>query len=403
MSRWEYTITVAGTPVNGCDVLTPLTIRHGRTAAGTQPDTPTCEFDWDADQPPGQLGDPITVTASLADDGPQWVYDAADNYTYDSAAYVWDNAWSVPVGPRFTGRIHQLAAVEAGGVVTGYRVVALGLQTDWGYKHVVTARPQETAIARVQGIAAAAGTTVTILGSDTVTLVADQVDQSALAGWQEVCASSGGLIWQACDGAMRYGAADHRQTNPVGVLPCPDILDGLEWTLDVESVINHVTVRWGTNSQNTHRSDPSITVWGERHADVPTMAAAQADADQLGLLILARRAQPYWLMPGVLVDATDATRATQLVLAGLEVGSIILAPIPTEPGPVPITDYGSWLVEGWSETADTDGHTYMSLYLTDATRWAETRLRTWAEAKTATWAAEQAGSWLDALIVEGTT
>lgn len=404
MSGWQYTITVAGHPVNVCDALTPLTITHGRVAAGTQPDAPSCTFDWDADQPPGALGDPIQVSATIVDEGPTWVYDAPDNYTYDSAAFVYDNLWAAPAGPRFTGRIHQLEAVEADGIITGYRVTCVGGQADWGYKHLTATRPQETDVARVQAIAAAAGTTVTVLGSQTIMLSADTQDTTALAWWQDVCASSGGLLWQARDGGIRYGAADHRRTNPLGILPCEDIADGLTWTLDMDAVLNHLTVSWGpegSQTQNTHRDDPSIARWGERHADVPTVCASQADADQLALLILARRAQPYWIMPGVTVDATAAARPVRQLLARLEVGSIILVPIPTNPGPVPVTSYGSWLVEGWTETADIDGHTYLQLHLTDAARWVTTRLRTWQEAKSATWGQEAAGSWLDALIVEG--
>ena len=405
MSDWRYTVTIGGQPVDNATVPRPLTIRHGRATTATQPDAPTCELTWWGEEFPGQLGDTVAVSLTIVGTGPEWVYDAADNYTWDSPDFVYDNLWAAPAGPRFVGRILQLVAAETHGHVTEWRAVCLGGQADWGHTAVLVSRPPETDIQRVQGIAAAAAAPVTVLGADTVTLAADVVDRTALDGWQQVCASSGGLIWQARDGRMMYGAADHRRTDPVGVLPASEIVDGLDWALDVDSVLNHLTVSWGpegSQTQNTHTDAASITRWGQRHADVPTLAAAQPDADQLALLILARRSAPYWVMPAVLVDVTAAPRPVQHLIAGLDVGSIILAPIPVAPAPTPATEYGAWLVEGWVEVAADDGHTYLQLYLADAARWAQTRLRTWAEARTYTWAQEKTGSWLDALVMEGT-
>jgi hypothetical protein len=301
--------------------------------------------------------------------------------------------------PRFTGTITGLAAVEQGGQVTGWDVRATGTQARLGVTPVLLDRPAETDVARVQAIATAAGTPLTVAGTPGVTLAADTIDRDALSALHQVCESSAGMIWQARDGGIWYGAADHRDQPPTSLLPAGAVVDGITWDEDIEGIVNHVTVKWGPENaqqQNTHRDQPSIDRWGMRHADVNTMCADQVNADQLGLLILARRKDPYFRMPGVLLDVdalsvVDFTTATML-----EVSTPVLLPVLPTPSPTPAQPTG-WVVEGWVERWTVDGH-WMQLAVSDAARSISSGLRSWADVAGQPWSVWAAGSWLEQLV-----
>lgn len=403
MSVGAYRLTIAGQEMDIGNVPVPLTITHGRSSAATQPDAPDCQFSWLHIDPPGAIGDTVVVSASLLDSGLTWIYDAPNNYMYDSPDYVWDNAWTLDVGPRFVGRMSGLAAREVDGRIVEWAVRCVGEQGTIARLDVLADRPAETDVARVQAIAAAAGFPITIDGTPGLTLAADTLDRgSALDAIQEICESSGGLVWQDKAGRMHYGTADHRQADPTWTLSAGAIVDGLQWRSDIESLINHITLRWGpegAQSEHTISEAGSMAMpWGKRHVDVTTLAATQADADQLGALILARRAWPFWLMDTVMADGRHADRPDTITLTHIDVGTIILIPAPTEPDTTP-SEWTAWVVEGWTETA-TESGAELQLSVSDAARWGQTRLRTWQEARGYTWAQEAAGTWLDALIWE---
>jgi hypothetical protein len=214
-----------------------------------------------------------------------------------------------------------------------------------------------------------------------------------------VCASTGGLLFQARDGQVTYGTAHHRETLQVQTLECDVISDGLEWAQSTDDIINEVTAKWATGETTFVDTPSTEMVWGVRHADVTVPALAEADAEQLAQLILRRRAWPYWSSPSVLVFADDLDESGKAAVAGIEVSSGVLLPLPIhEPGPVP-SDLSLGVVEGWVETWDTSGHT-IQYAVSDAARWNDTRLRTWDEMATETWGYWAAGDWSDQLIKE---
>jgi len=364
---WQVSVHVAGVALDTSIIPVPLEVTHGRSSGGTQPDAPVCSFLFDGPEPPGQEGDEVTV---------------AD--------------WG---SPRFYGRIVSVEAFEFGGQIVRWQVRAVGGQARLGVTPVLLTRPAESDVARVQAIATAAGVIINVAGTPGVTLAADAIDRSALAALHQVCESSAGLIWQSRDGALWYGAADHREPEPVAVVPAGAILDGVKWRRDLDAIVNHVTVKWGpegAQTQNTHRDDASITRWGLRHVDITTLCADQVNADQLALMVLARRKNPFWTMPGIVLPMDAMTAVDRESVQSLEVGTGVLLPIGLQPDRTP-APVAAWTVEGWQEQWDESGHTLV-LAVTDRARSSAAGLRTWETAALGTWADWAAGSWLDQLV-----
>jgi hypothetical protein len=319
-----------------------------------------------------------------------------------------------------------------------------------------------------------------------------------------VCASTGGLFWQARDGSYWYGTSNHRDKATDWVLPAKAILDGLEWEMSTEQILNHLTVRYpreilppppatgewnwqssldtgvdpgsgnvrgndvnstqistialsamssdgvditlsvtrrlagdrlylqqkndstkwalytltgppvdngdwfaisvdfkehgessepvannqqvilafdsrlqGGERQETFSDTESMAQWGERHIEFSTLCNDADEASLLALTILARRAQPYWAMPGVLVPYEELSPAEVEAMQSLEVSVGILAPMPTGPGPVPST-LGQWAVEGWVEEWREDGY-WAQLSLSDWARSSSAAIRLYSE------------------------
>ena len=397
MVTTTVSVAVDGTPVDACRVALPVTISHGRSGMGAQPDAPTLTLTW-ADPVVGAfpLGGVLTVTQERAADQVVAYDDPA--VLWDDPATLWD-AGALGTSVRFTGRISGVTAVERAGPVQQYEVRAVGVQADLGRVHILASRPQESELARVAAIGAAAGIAIHTAGTTQMVLAADVVDLDALAALHRVCESTAGLLWQDRAGRMWFGTADHRETDPQRVLPACAILDGLEWSQSLEQIVNRVTVRYGATGadlQVTHSDTTSVGQWGVHQVDVSSLAAGEADADRLALHIIARRAQPYWLMPGVMVPLDDLPAVDFDVLQDAEVSTGILAPISQQPGtlPAPVTD---WVVEGWTETFDESGH-WMQLALSDRDRYGATGQREWGVADNYTWAHERDLSWLEALV-----
>jgi hypothetical protein len=313
--------------------------------------------------------------------------------------WTWLGGQPGTAGYRFVGRITSLTARETLGAVQEWDVQATGDLARLGFLHVLLDRPQETDTARVAAIAAAAGVTINIKGVAGITLVADLIDRDALGALHEVCASSGGLLWQDRTGALWYGTLNHRETAPEGVLPACAILDGITWNNDLDLLTNLVVLRWGpkeSQTQDTFRDDVSIAQWGTFGVDITTLAADRTQAGVLGQLILARRAQPHWRMPGVLFRYGDGADADAETVAALEVSDAVLVPVTTTPGPTPAT-LTPWLVEGWVEQWDDSGHT-TQFALTDAARSTTAGIRTWDELRAETWDHWRQGSWLHQVV-----
>jgi hypothetical protein len=115
--------------------------------------------------------------------------------------------------------------------------------------------------------------------------------------------------------------------------------------------------------------------WGERHVEFSTLCADADEAGILAMTILARRAQPFWAMPGVLVPYDDLGAADGATLMSLEVSDGVYAPVPTAPASVP-AGLMQWAIEGWVEEWRDDGH-WLQLSLTDWARSSAAMVRTY--------------------------
>lgn len=369
--------------LNPCNVRLPMRITHGRSAAGSQPDAPALTFAWTTGHVPAGRRQPAI----------------------EAPATIGEVITVVGQGSRrFRGRITDVQAVETGGLVVEWLVAAIGDQARLGRIQVVQSRPVETDIQRAAAILQSAGLPHRVEGSPRVTLAADNIDRSALSALHEVCASSGGLLWQDRAGLIVY--TGNQSAGPAAIVPCAGIGDGVDWTQSVTDIVNRVTVTWRegpaetpVEHQWTMSDGASIAAHGVWHRDASSLCSTQTDAGALGAHILARWAAPRWTVPDVIVYPGQMDGPTVRDLMALDVGSVVLLPISPSPQPTP-AELSAWTVEGWAEewsTRPPRGHR-MQLAVTDARL--ENALRTWDEVALETWNHWAQGTWMQMLIKE---
>jgi hypothetical protein len=393
----------AGSPertLNRCRVALPLTITHGRSGIGNQPDAPSCSFTWWQNVCPINLGERLRVTAEV--NVAPAVYDSGV-VMYDDAAAVYDSDGTDWVErTRFVGSVAAIRAREEGGEVVDWAIEAVGVQAALGFQRITGTLPAASDSDRITAIAALAGISVEVRGTANLMLAADTIDGDPLEALQNVCKSSGGLLWQTPDGRLVYGSADHRQlADTAGALPCDAVRDGLDWDSSVDDILNSVTIKWA-GGESVHEVAESIAEsWGVRATSVDTICNDEADAEILGALILARRAWPFWSTPTALVPGDRVTEDLRPVLAALDVSTPVWVPWEADPGPTPANNLAPAIVEGWVETWDT---TYgLQVALSDAHRWVATSTRTYTEVLAGgtyrDWL--PIGTYLDMLVQEG--
>lgn len=141
----------------------------------------------------------------------------------------------------------------------------------------------------------------------------------------------------------------------------------------------------------------SVSKWGTRNLRVETIVLDEANANILGLLILARRSQPYWVMPGVLIPYEDVNDSQFAALQQLEVSTGVLVPINSSPSGTPApTD--EWAVEGFVEEWRQDGY-WMQLALSDWARTSVSVIKSWQYVKDhLTWQQATAKTWLGQIV-----
>ena len=140
--------------VNGVDldlgmILTPLSIRHGRSGPDAQPDAPTCDFIHIGDVKPCAVGDRLKVLA--ARDRAEW----RGETLWGDPTISWAGTDLVnPSDERFVGVVSSLKAVEQDGVVIEWEISATGGLAQLGLMNARTpvpsgGRPQESDVDRV--------------------------------------------------------------------------------------------------------------------------------------------------------------------------------------------------------------------------------------------------------------
>jgi hypothetical protein len=150
-----------------------------------------------------------------------------------------------------------------------------------------------------------------------------------------------------------------------------------------------------TQTQNTYRDNASIDEWGFRHAEIDTLLAEQSDADEMGNTVLARRATPYWVMPGILCNSQDMDTAQYREINALQVGDGLLLQIPVAPGPIDQVE--SWSVEGWVEKWETPHEQLLQISVSDRQRWGAYALRRWSKTVEYPWSYWVPFTWLEQL------
>jgi hypothetical protein len=393
-------VLVNGSEVDPARVLRPVSVTHGRSRSDVQAEAPTVEMFIEGEGQPARAGDVMEVWSQIT--GRRAAWDDPETQWDDEAA-AWDGA--IPRGvQRFSGRVGAVRAVGELGRVVGWQVQAVGGLAGLGFSPVILDRPEETETARVAAIAAAADVTIDIRGSSHVTLAADTIDRDALDALHQICESSGALLWQTPTGLITFGTADHRDTGPTAALPPAMFLDGVSWESDPTQIVNHVTAFWGpedSQQQVTHRLDSSIDRFGLRHRDVRTVTAGESDAEQLALLVLARRAEPFWQLADLMVNLDSLGEADMRAVMSLDMGTVVTVPVPPEPGlpfPGPMR---AAVVEGWVETWAADGTHALQVAVSDPARWGSGSVRTWGEMAAHPWSRWVGGSWLQLLAGGG--
>lgn len=375
----------------------PLVIQHGRSGTDTQPDAPQLRFIWCEPTLPLTGGNLVEVFLDLPTGGTHTAW-ASPDVPWSSPGYTWEGA-QMGVSQRFKGRVSDIQAVEQDGNIWEWDITCTGVQAELGRKPINISRPAETDVERVQAIAAAAEVPVMIIGGDPVNLTADNIAKDALGALHEVAGWTGGLVWQGRDGTLMYGTRSHREGPAQSIIPAGAIVDGIQWATTVRDVVNHCVVTFGEpQTQNTYRDDASIAQWGFRHVEISTKLLGESEANEFGNTIIARRAQPFWAMPGIYVNSLDCSVAEHYDVNLLAVSMGVILPIQTSPAPIGVGDVEVWTVEGWIETWSTPSNQQLQIAVSDRQRWGAYALNRWSEQVLHDWQFWlDNGTWLEQL------
>jgi hypothetical protein len=401
-----YEPTQEWVELDGSRVPLPLRITMGRSAAAAQPDPPAMQFSWLGPYLPMTFGTPVRFIAEVAGEAgaeggeTRWVDDTKD---WDDSASFWGYATGGGPGHvRFVGEVSTMRAIEDGGEVVEWEVLALGTIAADGRKHIRTIRGVESEVDRVNAYAALAGLNINVVGSTALSLRADETNRSAIGAIHELCASTGALFWQGRDGALWYGLGDHRQQNAEWRIPDNAILDGVVWESVLDGVINELVITYGdaeSPTQQTYRNGSSIDLWGTRAVSIDTLLADEVEANTLAFLIFSRRFEPFWLLSDIVVPVEEGDPASATAVNRMHVGDGVIMGIPTAPGEVG-TVPDLWTVEGWVEEWPEGGGQTFQIAVTDRVKWGARALRDWQANAGHPWAFWINYSWLQALIID---
>lgn len=262
--------------------------------------------------------------------------------------------------PRFEGEITDLAIAFDSVDVPVPRIIAAGDLGRIG-RRVVGDSPwaEELDGARVNRILTLAGFAPDPLLTDpgTVAVLARDVDrQPALGLAQEAAEDGGGIVWQDTAGRIRYADALHRRGAPVAFeFEACDVGLGLGWEQSLEGLTNKVVLRYGPTPEGgeqpeVYQSDAvSIADRGEFGASLSTRIATVDDAQKRADTIIARAANPSWLLGGLEVNLELLDAAELELLLGLDVHALVN--VTGMPEGSPATTAALW-VEGWRETIE---------------------------------------------------
>lgn len=368
------TVTIAGAPLDTCQVLAQVTVLHGRAQFGetAAPSSATIIVEQPAafGMPTWQSGDTLALT------GPEGAM-FSGRVVERHLDHFTDPATAAQVG-RFT--------ITGAGALAALGVRKIG-DAAW---------PQETGVQRAARILTAGGTPWRVEGATDYTVLPRDVDAQPAAGLLAALANdtraavfdtpTGEVVYQALSGraddVFPYRWSDFPTSdvwsgfapaltwdgNPPSIgqwpspesvfplpLPCSVVEWGLEWASTEAAVINHVRVGYGTaEPQATVELEDagSIAAHARRYLYLGTQLATVTDANQLAADILTTQYKERWGVGEVvlaldLLDPVAYTAALNLVCGD----QVELADLPQ---PAPALTWVA-VVEGWTYTQHGQG------------------------------------------------
>lgn len=347
-------IEVDGVQIDTCKSALPITIAQGRSGTDNQAESPTCSFLWLGDNFPGKLGSSIRILASVDAGGASgWI--EPTTYWID-ATESWTTSYTQSL--RFTGRIDTMVATQEGGVISGYEVTCVGFMPDLAKTQVPVEWPEETDLNRIERLAIAAGITIGIVGVESVMLTeelkaAEGTTINVLDAIHAVCAVTGGLFWEDREGKFWYASTDAREADPIAIMPCTIVEDGITRTTQVSDIINDVTIEYGPENQREtywENNPSSVLEYGSWPIKLVTNLLDATGATKLATLILRRRSVQYWVNSDAIVLVYMAPATAYQQIQNINMGSGVLAQFSNVPDPA--ISYFPWSVEGWVEVLD---------------------------------------------------
>lgn len=203
--------------------------------------------------------------------------------------------------------------------------------------------------------------------------------------------------WSSYPGTWNDQTNPDSQAPPPVTLPSSSVVWEPRWTATTNTVVNDVTIGYGTNSpQDTLQltDATSIALFGKRATQIATGLATLADATSRAQLILTSQAAQRWQLGTVQVIMGQLTAPQRTAVLDLTSGDRVL--VTDLPQPAPYSQFIG-VVEGWGETY-TPGQHLLSISLSDP-RYSYAVV-SWGQAPgTATWAGVPAGNtWSDIVL-----
>lgn len=362
-------IKVNGTALDLADVEVTLGINHGRNdiASGSQPSDASLTLRNFATIP-AQIGDELTIEA------------------YSE--------------PRFTGDIAQLSLAHeyspSGQLLPVLKLAAIGRMARLGLAFVGEAGyPKQDLNIRVAEILDDTG----LLYQSNVPTGGQQLHvdpqdggYSAMSLLTALCAETGATMCDLPDGAILFESYsvrgvgynpahwydvpdpwsavvyiwadvyDRTEATPLTVdLPHNAIVWSPQWSNDIVTVLNDVTVTYNANDFTQETDTDSITAYGRRAYTLDTKYTTLADAVTRAGDVIRAQAFPRYALTNVVLQMDQLTEPTLSAVLHLISGSRVN--IDDLPQPSPIEDY-TGIVEGWTDHYSPAGY-FLSLSLSD--------------------------------------
>lgn len=303
---------------------------------------------------------------------------------------------------RFTGEVTDPVDDTARGL---YTITGVGRLGRGSRRPLDPSWPAELDGARVARILAAAGVTAGAVDPGTVKVLPAVTPGRAGQLLDVVTDSAAGQVVEQPAGVVDWHDSDHRRGTAVTVtLTAAEILNDITWEQHVDDVLNDLDVTWG-DGQTVRATDPtSIAARESFPGSLATILTTADDAHSRGSLEIARRADPVWQLPALVLDLlrvlSTAKRAQVLALrhgARIQIAGL--------PAGGPYAGTVEFFVEGHTERAIGRGSGLppvwrLGLAVSDpklsgvSLRWTDVDpARTWS-------AAAPAVRWLDVALIE---